>query len=107
MEQWERPEQRHKLLELTVKVLEPHTIPSQRASSLLLTSGTGVTHTISCGESQRQLELQSYGIPSVPLSYIIETKESIIDWTTAIHHATAAAVNATRVSGLATEPASH
>lgn len=48
--EWERPEKCHKLLEMTLKVLEPHTVPDQRANSLILASGTGESHIISCGK---------------------------------------------------------
>lgn len=68
--EWERAEKQYNLLEMTLKVLEPHSISEQRANSLILTSGTGDSHVISC-----------------------ESKEGLLDWTLAIHYTTVEAVN--------------
>lgn len=46
---WARAEKSYQLLEMTLRVLEPHEFPEQRANAVVLTSGKGTSHIVAFG----------------------------------------------------------
>lgn len=79
---------------MTVKVLEGHTLPEQRANTLIITSGTGESHVISCGNTLLHW-LYLYNVRTTA-----ETRENICEWTTTIHQTTVQAVQTVAVSNI-------